>query len=37
MSNFQRPDLSGVDPNVRAYIEALEAELAQRAADHADR
>ena len=37
MTNLPRPDLSGLDPAVRAYIEALEAELAQRGTDHADR
>lgn len=28
--NLNRPDLTGVDPAIRAYIEALEAELEQR-------
>ena len=26
--NLERPDLTGIDPDVRAYIEALEAALA---------
>jgi DNA gyrase subunit A len=30
MPNLRRPDLNDVQPDVRAYIEALEAELAQR-------
>ncbi|MFQ5398871.1 MAG: DNA gyrase C-terminal beta-propeller domain-containing protein [Anaerolineae bacterium] len=29
MMNMQRPDLSGIEPEVRAYIEALEAEVAR--------
>lgn len=36
MNEIERPDLSQVPPEVRAYIEALEAQVAQYESDQSE-